>query len=92
MEAVRLKRFPFIVLALLFFYAQSVAKIHPDTRARLSSRLLKAAARPTLEFKAHNIGTLWNVFTNYGSFGDPNFDTTGRPSAEWPGGSRNRYL
>ena len=54
--------------------------------------LSKTLARPAPEFKAHNIGALWNVITNYGSFGDPEFANTGRPSMEWPGGGRNGYL
>lgn len=52
----------------------------------------KVSARPAPEFKAHNISNLWNVVTNYGSFGDPEFENTGRPSMAWPGGSKNRYL
>ena len=62
------------------------AKEHPNFR------LNKTTARPAPDFKAHNIGNLWNVVTNYGSFGDPNFETTGRPSMEWPAGSNSSYL
>jgi hypothetical protein len=42
--------------------------------------------------KVHNMGTLWNAQTNYGICGDANAGQTGRPSMEWPGGSRVQYL
>lgn len=52
----------------------------------------KTLARPAPEYKAHNIGTLWNVVTNYGGMGDPEYGSSGRPSMEWPGGGSNNYL
>ena len=73
-----------LTLIMMLFITSVEAKIHPDMKNTRKQRLYKTSARPDLEFKAHNIGTMWNVVTNYGSFGDPNFDTTGRPSAEWP--------
>ncbi len=81
-----------LTLIMMLFITSVEAKIHPDMKNKRKQRLYKTSARPDLEFKAHNIGTMWNVVTNYGSFGDPNFDTTGRPSAEWPGGTRNSFL
>ena len=84
-----------LVLALLLVFSLSVvyAARHPESQDnRRDFRLKKTATRPDKEFKAHTIGTMWNVVTNYGSFGDPNFDTSGRPSVEWPGASNNNYL
>lgn len=42
--------------------------------------------------KVHKVGTLWNTNSNFGRYGDPNAASTGRPSMEWPGGSRIDYL
>ncbi|MFC2076034.1 T9SS type A sorting domain-containing protein [candidate division KSB1 bacterium] len=49
-------------------------------------------ARPESEFKIMGLGNLRTAVSNYGSVGDPNHQTTGRPSAEWPSGSMNNYL
>ncbi|MFQ6092148.1 MAG: FlgD immunoglobulin-like domain containing protein [bacterium] len=38
------------------------------------------------------VGNLAIAVSNYGSYGDPNFDATGRPSSMWPAGSGNNYL
>lgn len=51
--------------------------------------LSKPTARPEKDFKVHNVGTLWNMVTNYGGYGDPNSSV---PSMEWPGGSEAYYL
>lgn len=63
-----------------------------DRRSSFGMAPLKAAQRPIRDFKVHTLGALWCATTNYGSYGDPNFDATGRPSCEWPGGSDNNYL
>jgi len=42
--------------------------------------------------KVHKVGTLWNTNSNFGRYGDPAADQTGRPSMEWPGGSQISYL
>ena len=50
------------------------------------------ATRPEKAFFNHTTNNLWSAITNYGSVGDPNSPSTGRPSAQWPGGSGNNYL
>ena len=45
------------------------------------------ATRPEKAFFNHTTNNLWSAITNYGSVGDPNSPSTGRPSAQWPGGS-----
>lgn len=47
------------------------------------------AGRPPLDFRVHDVGTLWNTVTNFGRYGDPAGQT---PSMEWPGGSVAEYL
>jgi len=51
--------------------------------------LYKPAARPPVEGKVHNIGTVWNTATNHGQYGHTDQAT---PSMEWPGGSEAHYL
>lgn len=65
------------------------ARVSPKSPQRPLSRTM---ARPAPEYKAHDIGQLWNVVTNYGSFGDPEASSTGRPSMEWPAGKKSNYL
>ena len=54
--------------------------------------LAKPSARPEKAFLIQSTGNLWTAVSNYGSIGDPNFPSTGRPSMMWPGGSNNSYL
>ena len=51
--------------------------------------LHKPTARPIVEGKVHNIGTVWNTETNHGQYGHTEQAT---PSMEWPGGSDAHYL
>jgi hypothetical protein len=62
----------------------AISKRNPHDRA-----LLKPLARPAKDFRVHNVGTLWTMVTNFGSYGDPN---TSVPSMDWPGGSETYYL
>jgi hypothetical protein len=50
------------------------------------------ATRGEKAFFNQTTNNLWSAITNYGSIGDPNSPATGRPSAQWPGGSGNNYL
>ncbi len=50
------------------------------------------ATRPEKAFYNHTTNNNWIAVTNYGSYGDPNSPSTGRPSAQWPGGSGNNYI
>jgi len=52
----------------------------------------KMGTRPEKAFFNHTTNNMWSAITNYGSVGDPNSPSTGRPSAQWPGGSGNNYL
>lgn len=54
--------------------------------------LAKPSARPDKAFFVHGTGNMWSSVTNYGSIGDPNGTSTGRPSMQWPGGSASDYL
>ncbi len=54
--------------------------------------LAKPSARPEKEYFVHTTANLWTAVSNFGSVGDPNFPSTGRPSMQWPGGANNDYL
>ena len=54
--------------------------------------LAKPSARPEKAYYIHSTGNLWTSVSNFGSVGDPNFPSTGRPSMQWPGGAANDYL
>ncbi len=53
---------------------------------------LNRSSRPEKAFYNHLSNNMWSSITNYGSVGDPNSSTSGRPSAQWPSGSGNNYL
>ncbi|MCK4420971.1 hypothetical protein KAW48_04155, partial [candidate division WOR-3 bacterium] len=44
------------------------------------------------EYKAHTVGGIWTVESNFGAYGDPNFSTTGNPSYDYPAGFGYAYL
>ena len=52
-------------------------------------QIQKTTDRPVKDFRVHQVGTLWNMVTNYGGYGDPN---SANPSMDWPGGSETYYL
>ena len=79
-----------VLLIMVLLVISSLALARRPNNSR--SDLHKTMSRPLPEFKAHTIGTIWQVVTNYGSFGDPNFETTARPSLEWPAGKKSSYL
>ena len=74
-------------------FASSIIVPHLDAadqkKKRSDDRLNKPTARPTEEAKVHNIGTVWNMVTNYGIYGD---QASSIPSMDWPGGSDTYYL
>jgi len=51
-----------------------------------------AADRPEQAYFNMTQNNLWSTVSNFGSVGDPNQPTTGRPSMQWPGGSQSNYL
>mgnify|MGYP006865006478 FL=1 len=53
---------------------------------------LGRANRPEKAFLIHQTNNMWSAVTNFGSVGDPNSPSTGRPSVQWPAGSGNNYL
>jgi hypothetical protein len=44
------------------------------------------------DYKAHNIGDIWSMQSNFGNYGDADAETKGTPSYTWPGGTPNFYL
>jgi hypothetical protein len=81
------KVFWFISLFLLGSFVNGREK-NPQQR-RLSK---STTTRPEKAFFNHTTNNNWMAVTNYGSYGDPNSTSTGRPSAQWPAGSGNNYL
>ncbi len=77
-----------LTLLSLFFVANGYSrdKNKDDT-------FLKPTGDPNLsQDLVHKTGKVWNTNSNFGRFGDPNAESTGRPSMEWPGGSGTSYL
>jgi len=48
--------------------------------------------RPKEDYKVHNIGQIWTMESNFGSYGHPGAGDLGVPSFDWPGGTFNYYL
>ncbi len=62
-------------------------------RQKPKNQLLKPTGDPNAtQDLVHKVGKLWNTVSNFGRYGDPDASSTGRPSMEWPGGSRVNYL
>ncbi|NIA29064.1 MAG: hypothetical protein GWP06_04015 [Actinobacteria bacterium] len=76
-------------LLLAFFQNSTLQAASKKTITKRNASLGKISSRPKKDFRVHNVGTLWNMVTNYGSYGDPNSSV---PSMEWPGGSQAYYL
>lgn len=77
-----------LCLSLLMFAAIAGAAVHP-------SRMVKGPvnrgtdARPPRAYKVHDVGTFWTATSNFGNYGEPNFNL---PSGEWPAGSEVYYI
>jgi len=49
----------------------------------------QTAARPSTEYRVHDVGNFWTAISNFGNYGEPNALL---PSGEWPGGSGVYYI
>jgi hypothetical protein len=84
-----LKRYTFIVGVVILFITTGL--LARDKKAK--PQLNKPLGDPNeTTSRVHNMGAIWNTQSNFGQIGDPNAGQTGRPSMEWPGGSRVQYL
>lgn len=90
----RRKQNPRFVIILLVGLASAglLGKELKRSQASSARKVMAPTARPDKAFFIHTTGDMWSSLTNYGSYGDPNSPSTGRPSAQWPGGSGNNYL
>ncbi|MFQ6091463.1 MAG: FlgD immunoglobulin-like domain containing protein [bacterium] len=89
-----MKRCLFIPL-LLYSFSLPIIRCEAVAREmnkKVDSYLLSVGERPPRDIKIHNMGNLWSAISNFGSYGDCCWESTGRPSCEWPGGSGNHYL
>lgn len=78
------------VLLIAIFLATGTFQTSAIARVKnINGSLAKPMARPEQSTNVHNVGTIWNMVTNYGQYGDPNSVS---PSMEWPGGSEAYYL
>jgi len=71
------------ILVLAVAWAQDVPKV----REKLPMKTSTIDAVPAKGY-SHKIGALWAQITNYGFYGDRNYE---EPNFEWPGGSGNLY-
>ena len=74
-----------IVVALFIFVFLASGRVK-DLNTRVDSK------KDVYEFKAHTVGGIWTVESNFGGFGDPNFSSTGNHSVDYPGGFGYAYL
>lgn len=83
--------FTFSLIFVVFTAFVFTTDILADSKVKITENMAlgKPTARPTKDFRVHNVGTLWNNVTNYGAYGDAN---SSLPSMEWPGGSEAYYL
>ena len=81
-----------VLMTQVVFIDNICGKNRNETQNPLPSSYKTMATRPEKAFFNHTTNNLWSAITNYGSVGDPNSPSTGRPSAQWPGGSGNNYL
>ncbi|MEJ2754011.1 MAG: hypothetical protein P8169_15255, partial [Chloroflexota bacterium] len=49
----------------------------------------RTAARPSTEYRVHDVGNFWTAISNFGNYGEPNELL---PSGEWPAGSGVYYI
>ena len=80
---------PAALIAIIACTMLFAADKNKDSRQALQNSTVVNMDRPHMEAKVHNIGTLWNTVTNFGSYGEADQAT---PSMEWPAGSGCHYL
>lgn len=94
MKVAKSKWFSVLLVSLILLSAPEVleAKNKYPNAGSTNNQLAKPSARPEKAFFVHSTGNLWTSVTNYGSVGDPNAASAGRPSMQWPGGANSDYL
>jgi len=83
---VRKPRATLVALALLLvtiWSAAGLADVIPSVKGPV-----QVTARPSTEYRVHDVGTLWSAVSNFGNYGEPN---ALMPSFEWPAGSEVYY-
>ena len=81
------KTIVFISFLSVFLAAAAWAQDGPKPRERMLSKAATGTAADPKGF-SHKVGALWTQVTNYGFYGDRNYE---QPNFEWPGGSGNLY-
>ncbi len=81
-----------LVILVLFF----IGALQGADKERNQAPLAKGTAIADdpivpIDWKFHEIGTLWSRVTNFGKTGDDAYEDR-TPSCDWPGGSGNSYL
>ncbi|HEX04897.1 MAG TPA: hypothetical protein ENH10_07040, partial [Bacteroidetes bacterium] len=76
-----------VLLACLLVAGTSFAKKIDDRGPGKGPR--RTAARPSTEYRVHDVGNFWSAVSNFGNYGEPNELL---PSGEWPGGSGVYYI
>ena len=80
----------YIIITIFLLTGGFTREINPQQTDGYTA--LPRATRPEKAFLIHQTNNMWSAVTNYGSVGDPNSPSTGRPSSQWPSGSGNNYL
>jgi hypothetical protein len=78
-----------VFISLLSAFLATAVWAQDDPKPR-EKTLLKTASTSAVDPKgfSHKVGALWTQVTNYGFYGDRNYE---QPNFEWPGGSGNLY-
>jgi hypothetical protein len=76
-----------ISLLSIFFLAAAWAQDGPKVREKMPMKTSSVNSVDPKGF-SHKMGRLWTQITNYGFYGDRNYE---EPNFEWPGGSGNLY-
>jgi len=71
----------------MFLLTVAWAQDVPKVREKLPMKTSSVTDIPAKGF-SHKMGRLWTQITNYGFYGDRNYE---EPNFEWPGGSGNLY-
>lgn len=83
-------RFGFLAaLSLTLVFAASPSHARSIKSSGIKDGGQQTAARPSPEYRVHDVGAFWSAVSNFGNYGEPN---TTLPSGEWPGGSGVYYI
>jgi len=81
-----------LIIGLVFLATPELIDARNKLHEGGDSQLAKPSARPEKAYYVHSTGNLWTTVSNFGSVGDPNSASAGRPSMQWPGGASSNYL